>query len=29
MEVILLKDVKGLGNKGESKTVSDGYAKTF
>ena len=29
MEVILLKDIKGIGKKGESKTVSDGYAKNF
>lgn len=29
MEVILLKDVKGVGKKGESKSVSDGYAKNF
>ena len=29
MEVILLKDIKGVGKKGESKTVSDGYAKNF
>ena len=29
MEIILLKDVKGLGKKGESKTVSDGYASNF
>lgn len=29
MEVILLQDVKGLGKKGETKTVSDGYAANF
>lgn len=29
MEVILLKDIKGVGKKGESKSVSDGYAKNF
>ncbi len=29
MEVILLKDVKGTGKKGEVKTVSDGYANNF
>ena len=29
MEVILLQDIKGIGKKGESKTVADGYAKNF
>lgn len=29
MEVILLKDVKGTGKKGETKNVSDGYANNF
>lgn len=29
MEVILLKDVKGIGKKGETKTVNDGYANNF
>ncbi|SFC48459.1 large subunit ribosomal protein L9 [Alkalibacterium subtropicum] len=29
MEVILLKDVKGTGKKGEVKKVSDGYARNF
>ena len=29
MEVILLKDVKGLGKKGETATVSDGYGNNF
>lgn len=29
MEIILLKDVKGVGKKGEIKTVSDGYANNF
>lgn len=29
MEVILLKDVKGTGKKGEVKNVSDGYANNF
>ncbi|PRY81437.1 50S ribosomal protein L9 [Alkalibacterium olivapovliticus] len=29
MEVILLKDVKGTGKKGEVKSVSDGYANNF
>lgn len=29
MEVILLKDIKGIGKKGESKKVSDGYATNF
>ena len=29
MEIILLKDVKGIGKKGESKSVSDGYASNF
>lgn len=29
MEVILLEDVKGTGNKGEIKDVSDGYARNF
>lgn len=29
MEVILLKDVKGTGKKGEVKNVSDGYARNF
>lgn len=29
MEVILLKDVKGIGKKGEKKTVADGYAANF
>ena len=29
MEIILLKDVKGVGKKGESKNVSDGYANNF
>ncbi|WP_208560517.1 50S ribosomal protein L9 [Marinilactibacillus kalidii] len=29
MEVVLLKDVKGTGKKGEIKNVSDGYANNF
>lgn len=29
MEIIFLKDVKGVGKKGESKNVSDGYANNF
>jgi len=29
MEIILLSDVKGVGKKGESKTVADGYAINF
>ena len=29
MEVILLKDVKGIGKKGETKNVADGYAENF
>jgi len=29
MDVILLKDVKGLGKKGEKKPVSDGHARNF
>lgn len=29
MEVILLADVKGIGKKGETKKVADGYAKNF
>jgi large subunit ribosomal protein L9 len=29
MEVILLEDVKGVGKKGETKTVADGYAINF
>lgn len=29
MEIILLKDVKGIGKKGETTTVSDGYANNF
>lgn len=29
MKVIFLKDVKGVGRKGEIKNVSDGYARNF
>jgi ribosomal protein L9 len=29
MEIILLEDVKGVGKKGETKTVADGYAINF
>jgi len=29
MQIILLRDIKGLGRKGEVKAVSDGYARNF
>lgn len=29
MKIVLLKDIKGTGKKGEIKEVSDGYAKNF
>ncbi len=29
MEIILLQDIKGLGKKGETKSVNDGYANNF
>ncbi len=29
MDVILLQDVKGIGHKGEVKTVADGYGRNF
>jgi len=29
MEVILIKDVKGLGNEGEVVKVADGYARNY
>ena len=29
MQIILLKEVKGLGHAGETKEVSDGYSRNF
>ena len=29
MQVLLLKDIKGLGKAGETKTVADGYARNY